>query len=191
MTQAMKSIILTLNNKPINTGPCHNHTPSKCSRKHPFNKQQSSNPFHNNDNSKRNKINNHTEPNLQLSISINKPDHMAEFLGATRKMITYFKRSYKHSKSHPSDNTTCHSSTNHYSNSHADRHKQKSCNNNDKVNKIINQNCTSNNTPSELENSKEHYDSDSSDSTYSILLQTQNDYHRKYKIIKFKLNNAE
>ena len=61
-----------------------------CPRKCPFNKQQSSKPFHNNYNSNRNKVTNHTKPNLQLSISTNKPDYMAELLEATRKMKKIF-----------------------------------------------------------------------------------------------------
>ena len=89
---------------------------------------------------------------------------MAELLEATRKMTKYFKRSHKHSKPHPSDNNNCHISTNHYSTSHSDKHKCKYHNNNDKVNEVINLTCTSNSTQSEPENSKEHHDSDSSDS---------------------------
>ena len=54
-------------------------------------------------------------------------------------MTKYFKRPYKHSKSHFSDNSTHHNSTNHYRNSHPDRHKHISCNNNGEVNEIINQ----------------------------------------------------
>ena len=50
------------------------------------------------------------------------------------------------------------------SNSHLDRQKCKPCNDNDEINKIINQTCTSSSTPSEPKNSKEHCDSDSSDS---------------------------
>ena len=111
-----------------------------------------------------NKITYHTEPNLQLSVSTKISDHMAELLEATRKMAKYFKRSYKHSRCHPCDNSNCHRSTNHYNNSHPDRHKCQPCNNNDEVNKIINQTCTSNNTPSVPKNSKAHHDSDSSDS---------------------------
>ena len=65
------------------------HTPSKCLRKCPFNKQPNPSPFHNTDNSNRNKINDHNKPNLKLSISTNKPDHMAELLEATRKMTKY------------------------------------------------------------------------------------------------------
>ena len=44
----------------------------------------------------RNKSDGHNEPNLQLSISTSKLDHMAELLEATSKMTKYFKKSYKH-----------------------------------------------------------------------------------------------
>ena len=142
-----------------------NHTPSKCSRKFPFNRQQSSNPSHNTSNSNRNQINNHTEPNLQLSISTKKPNHMVELLEATRKMAKYFKTSYKHSKPHLSDNTNCHIIK--IIIAHLTQtHKCKSHINNDKVNEVINSTCTSNNTPTEPKNSKEHHDSESS---YSIF----------------------
>ena len=76
---------------------------------------------------------------------------MAELLEATRKIIKYFKRSYKYCKSHSSDNSTYHGSTNHHSNLHSDRPKHKSHNNKDEVNEIINQNCTSNKTPLETQ----------------------------------------
>ena len=140
-----------------------NHTPSKCPRKFPINEQQGSNPFHNTDNSNRNKISRHIKPNLQLSASNKKPDHMAELLEATRKMTKYFKRSYKHSKSPPNDNGSCHISTNHYITPQSDKHKCQT-HNNDEVNEVINQTHTSNSTPSEAKNSKELCDSDSSDS---------------------------
>ena len=89
---------------------------------------------------------------------------MAELLEATRKMTKYFKRSYKHNKPHPNDNSNCHTSTNHYSNSQSDRHKHKPHNNSDEVNKITNSTHTSKITLSGPEISKEHHDSDSSDS---------------------------
>ena len=154
-----------------------NHTPSKCPLNAPSNKQQSSNPFLNTDNSNRNKINNHTKSSLQLSVSTNKPDHMAELLEATRKMTKYFKRSCKHSKPHPPDNSNWHVNTNDCSTCHPDKQKHKSCNNNDKINEVINSTCTSNSTPSEPKISKEHHDSDSS-------LWTLNDYHRKRRLLK-------
>ena len=111
-----------------------NHIPSKCPRKYPFNKQQSSNPFHNTDNSNRNKINSHIEPNLQMSISTNKHDYMDELLEATRKMTKYFKRSYKHNKSCPIDNGSHPLNINHYSTPHSDKHKYKAHNNSDEFN---------------------------------------------------------
>ena len=100
----INNIYINHNNKPINMGPCHmfngphlikdcnestcgrckpnldKHTPSKYPRRCPFNKQLNTNPFHNTGNSKRNKINDHNKPLLQLSISTNKPDHMAQLL---------------------------------------------------------------------------------------------------------------
>ena len=106
------------------------------------------------------KINNHTKPDLQLSISTNKPEHMAELLEATRKMTKYFKRSYKHNKPHSNDNRNGHTNTNHYNNSHSDRHKHKPCNNSNNNNSTQ----TSKNAFTEPENSNEHCDSDSSGS---------------------------
>ena len=79
-------------------------------------------------------------------------------------MKKYFKRSYKHRKPHPTDNSNCYISTNGYSTSHSDRHKCTSHNNNDEINEVINSTHMSNSTPSDPENSKEHCDSDSSDS---------------------------
>ena len=157
-----KTIYPKHNDKSINIGPCptcngphlikhcnestcgrfkpnlDKHMPTKCPRKCPFNRQQSPNPFHNAGNGNRNKINNHTEPNLQLSILTNKPDHIAELLKATIKMTKYFKRSYKQSKPHLSDNSDSHINTKHYSTSHSDKHKCKPCNNNDEVNEVLN-----------------------------------------------------
>ena len=89
---------------------------------------------------------------------------MAELLEATRKVPKYFKRSYKHSKPHLSENSNCHINTNHYSTSLSDRHKQQSSSNNDKVNEVSNSTHTSNSAPSEPANSEEHHDSDNLDS---------------------------
>ena len=185
------------NDKQINTGPCYacngphlvkdcnesicsrckpnldDHTPSKCPRRCFFNRQHGSNPFHNTDNSNRNKINSHIKPNLQLTISTSKLDYMAELLEATRKMTKYFKKSYKHSKSHPSDNDIHCLSTNNYSSPHSDKHKCKSHNNNDEVNEVINQTCTSNSLISEPKDSKEHHKSDSSDSILDSSLDSE------------------
>ena len=68
---------------------------------------------------------NHTEPNFELSILTNKPDHMTELLEVTRKMTTYFKRSFKHNKPNYNDNNTPNTSTNHHNNYHSDKHKNK------------------------------------------------------------------
>ena len=54
-----------------------NHAPARCSRKRPPNRQQWFNPYYNN-NPTRNNPNSHNDPNLQLSISTSKPDHIAE-----------------------------------------------------------------------------------------------------------------
>ena len=70
----------------------NNYTPSKCPKKYHSNKQLGHNTFNNNNNGNGHKINQHIEPNLQLSVSTNKPDQMTELLEATRKMKTYFKR---------------------------------------------------------------------------------------------------
>ena len=105
-------------------------------------------------------------------------------------MTTYFKRSCKDSKSHSSDNSTHHSSTNHYSSSHPDRHKCKSCNNNEEVNEIINQNCTSNCAPSEHENNEECCDWDGPD-TYLIPSLDLKWLSWENEIIKVKLSNTK
>ena len=209
MIQTMKLITFTLNimTNQFNIGPCHvcngphlikncnnsicgrcksnldKHTPSQCHRKCPFNKQQSPNPFHSNDNSNRTKINNHTEPNAQLSISTNKLDHMAELLEATRKMTKYFKRLYKHNKLHSTDNSNCQTSTNHYNNSHSGRHKHKPCNNNGEVNKITNSTHTS---KTHLQNLKiaKNAEHQTALIAYSIPLWTWNDYQGKMELLK-------
>ena len=67
------------------------HVPYKYPRNCPFNKQPNTNPFHNTDNSNRNKFNDHKDPNLQLSVSTNKPDHMAKLLEAKQKITKHFK----------------------------------------------------------------------------------------------------
>ena len=52
-------------------------------------------------------------------------------------MTKYFKKSYKHSKSHPSDDGSCHINTSHYISPYSDKQKCKSCNNNDKSMKLL------------------------------------------------------
>ena len=111
------------------------HAPDTCPRKHPLSKNQNSSRSYNNNNSNRTKINNYTKPNLQLSVSTNKPDHMAELLEPTRKMTKYLKKSFKHNKPHSIVNSNPTRSTNHNS-SHSDKHKQTPRNNSDELNEI-------------------------------------------------------
>ena len=98
------------------------HTPAKCIRKRLPNRQQKSNPFYNNT-SIRNQSNGHNDPNVQLSVFISKPDHIAELLEATKKMASYFKKSYKHNETHHNSTDSHHPSTNHYNTTHSDKHK--------------------------------------------------------------------
>ena len=112
-------------------------------------------------------------------------DHMAELLQATRK----WQNISKDNKLYPSDNSNCHLNTNHYNTPHSDKHKLKSCNNNE-VNEVINQTCSSNSTPSEPKNRKELCDSDSSDS----ILDSSTDsewWSWADKTIEVKLSNIK
>ena len=127
-----------------------NHTPSKCPRRCYSNKQLGHRTFNNKNNGNGHKINQHTEPNLQLSVLSSKPDQMAELLEATRKMTTYFKRSVKHNSSHPNKTSNYQSNT---SVPHADKHKYKSHYH------------TPNHIATETDNMQENTDLDSSDST--------------------------
>ena len=174
------------NDKTANIGPCHTcngphlikycnksihgrckpnldkHTPARCPRKCPFNKHYSSSTPHSNDNSSRTKINNYTEPNLQLSVSTNKPHHMAKLLDATRKMTKYFIKLVKHNKPQCNENSNSTTGTNHHNNAHS--HKHKPCNDSDEVNNITNSIHIPKTTLTEPEYINKHYDSDSSDS---------------------------
>ena len=73
------------------------HTPAKYTRKRPLDRQQKPVPSYNN-NSTRSQSNGHYDPNVQLSVSTSKPDHITKLLEATKKMTKYFKKSYKHNK---------------------------------------------------------------------------------------------
>ena len=53
------------------------HTPVRCPRKRPPSRLQKSNPPYTKNNT-RNQYNGHNDPNLQLSISTSRPDHIAE-----------------------------------------------------------------------------------------------------------------
>ena len=92
------------------------HTPDRCCRKCPFSKHQNSSSSYNSNNSNRTKISNCTEPNLQLSVSTNRPDHIAELLQAEGKMTIYLKRLFKHNKPQSIDNNNPIASTNHHKN---------------------------------------------------------------------------
>ena len=111
-----------------------------------------------------NNTNGHNDLNLQLSVSTSKPDHIDELLETTRKMTMYFKKSYKHNKSHCTSTDSHHPSVNHNSTIHTDKHKCKSRNTNDQVNNITGQTCASKNTKSKPEDIKDPHDSDSPDS---------------------------
>ena len=104
-----------------------------------------------------------------MSISTSKPDHIAELLEATRKMIRYIKKPYKCSKTYHSNTDSHHSSTNHNDAIHSDKDKHKSHNTNDQVNEIIGETCASKNTKSDPEDIKEPHDSDSPDSNLDSL----------------------
>ena len=99
---------------------------------------------------------------LQLSISINKPDHMAELLEATIKMKNILKDHINianHTLVTIAITTSVQIIIVHLT--------QMDINTNQatimmKSMRVINLTCTSNNTPSEPNNSKEHHESDSS-----------------------------
>ena len=135
------------------------HTPAKYIRRRPPNRQQQTAPLHNN-NKIRSQSNGHHNPNVQLSVTTSKPDHIAELLEATKKMTKYFKKSYKHIKSSHDSTDSNHPTTNQYNATYADKHKCKPCNTNDQVNEIIDQTCTTKTTKSEPEDVESH-DSDS------------------------------
>ena len=154
-----------------------------CPRKWLFNRQQRSNPLYNTNNNARNQPNGHNDPNLQLAISTSKPDYMVELLEATRKMTRYFKKSYKHSKTHPSGTDSQHPSTNHYNKVHLDKHKCKSCNTSDEVNEIIGQACAS---KTKYQNPKVLKTPMTPTIWIASLsfLQTQNAYHELIKLLR-------
>ena len=62
------------------------HSPAKCPRRCPSNHPVNNNSSHRHYTRNTHKANNYTEPNLQLSVSTNKPDQMAKLLEATTKM---------------------------------------------------------------------------------------------------------
>ena len=139
------------------------NTPARCPRKRPPNRQQRSNPPYTN-NSTRNQLNGHNDPNLQLSISTSKLDHIAELLETTRKITIHFKKSYQDSKSNHISTDSHHPNTKQNNAVHSDKQKCKSCNTNDQVNEIIGQTPASTNTKLEHKDITDLHDSDSPDS---------------------------
>ena len=139
------------------------HTPARCPKKRPPSRQQKSNPPYTNNNT-RNPSNGHNDPQLQLSICTIKLNHIAELIEATRKMTRYFKKSYKHNKSHHTSTNSHHPSTNHNSSMHSSKYKCKSPNTKNQVSKIFGQTHASKTTKSEPADIKNPHDSDSPDS---------------------------
>ena len=83
--------------------------------------------------------NGHNDPNLQLSISRSKLDHISELLEATKKMMRYFKKSYESNNPHITNDYNNFTHTTHNSSLHLDKHTCKTHNPNDQVNKITGQ----------------------------------------------------
>ena len=132
------------------------HMPAKCIIRKPPNRQQHTAPSWNHSNNIRSQSNSHYDPNLQLSVTTSKPDHITELLEATKEMTKHFKKWYKHNKSNHDSTDSNHSGTNQYNTTHADKHKCKLCNSNDQVNEIIGQTCTPKTTKSEPEDIDPH-----------------------------------
>ena len=112
-----------------------------------------------------------------------KPDHMVELLEAIRKMTKYFKRSYKHSKPHLSDNSNCHISTNHYISSHSDKHNADLRTIMTKLMRLLIQHV---HLIAHPQNPKivKNIVTQTVLIAYSIHLWAQNDYHGKTKLLK-------
>ena len=92
------------------------------------------------------------------------PVNQTILLEATKKMTRYFKKPYKHNKSHHNSTDSCHPCRSHYNVTHPDKHKCKFHKTNDQVKEIIGQTCASKTTKSEPEDIKKCHDSDSPDS---------------------------
>ena len=78
-------------------------------------------------------------------------------------MKKYFKKSYKHNKTHHDSTDSNDPSIKQYNITHVDKHKCKPCNTNDQVNEINGQTCTPKTAMSEPED-KDPHDSNSLDS---------------------------
>ena len=98
-------------------------------------------------------------------------------------MTRYFKKPYKHNKSHHTSNDNHHPSTNHNSSLHSDKHTCKSHNTNNQIMEITGQAHTTKSTKSEPEHTKDPM-------TLTVLIATltlhqiQNDYQRLMKLLR-------
>ena len=169
-------------NQNSDTGPCHgcsgpylkdceiwvhkrckpnldNYVPARCPKRKPPTKQQWLNPSYNSIPS-RNQLNDHDDPNVQLSVSTSKPDYISELLEATKEITRYFKKSYKNSKSHHVNNNNSYPNFTQISSLHPDKHVHKTHNPNDQVNEITGQTWTVRGSNSEPEDTNNHHDSD-------------------------------
>ena len=114
----------------------------------------------------RNQPNSHNIPNLQLFISASKVGHISELLEATNKMIRYFRKSYKSSKSQHTNIDNNYPHITHNNSLHSDKHTDKTHNPNDQLNEITGQTKTPASTETEPENTEDPHDSDSPDSNF-------------------------
>ena len=157
LDQEVHNIHRSQTDKPTNPGTCHtcngphfikvcddticlkykpnlnNHILSKCPRRHPSNWPFIHNTLHNNTIRNTHETNSNAEPKLQLLVSTNKAEQMAELLEATKQMTKFFKRSLKHTPKHDNNNNHYEDKTNI---SHSDKYKHKHCYHKDEVNKI-------------------------------------------------------
>ena len=138
------------------------HASAKCIRKIPPSRYQKSNPVYNS-NSIRSQYNGHNDPNIQLSVSTSKSDHITKLLEATKKMTKHFKKPYKYNKTHHNSTDSHHANTNQHNTTLSENHKCKSHNTSDPVNEIIGQTHASKNNESEPKD-KDPHDFDSPDS---------------------------
>ena len=105
------------------------------------------------------RLNGYTKPTLQLSVSTNKPDQIAELMEATKKMTKYFKKSLKHTPLH-SNNTNHHQ--NNATTPHTDNHTCKT-HSQYQVNNVTSNICTSQHITTEHDDIPDNIDIDSCD----------------------------
>ena len=138
----------------------NNHSPAKCPKKCHSNCPINNNLPHRHNTRNTHEANNYTESNLQLAVSTNKPDQMADLLEATRQMTQYFKKSIKHIPSHTKHNNHCQQISSMH---HADRHKHRTHCHKDKVNDITSDTDNPQITPPETDKTIHDIVVDSSD----------------------------